>query len=328
MSSLVSIIIPCYNSSRYLSETLTNILSQTHSNFECLVIDDGSTDDTSLIARSFAERDNRIRYYSQENAGSAAARNKGIELSKGEFFQFIDADDLIHPEKVKIQVEYLLENSTIDVAFGQVVLFNGSEEVNFNSVVDCNNNYTKRLNGRDQEVLKYLVLDNIMAIHAALFRSKIIRSIGIFDTNLKSCEDYDFWFRAALAHFNFSYNTDPRTTCYYRKHIQNKSYSSSRMSYYRSLVIQKHLNAVRSDYPELYGIFFDRFLLNQRKYLFGKDKKNLSDLIYTFKLAFRHRSIRLLLINFQYMIIPNRVWSLVYWNGGLVSYLKIKLQGK
>ncbi|MBI4947158.1 MAG: glycosyltransferase [Bacteroidetes bacterium] len=326
MNSLVSIIIPAYNSSKYLSETLENVLSQTYDNFECLIIDDGSTDDTGAIAKSYVEKDSRMRYYYQENAGSAAARNTGLKFSTGEFIQFLDADDLIHPEKLKIQMNYLMMNQLVDIVFGQVIFFNKSGNVNFNSVIDYKNNLTKRVNGKNHDVLKYLIQDNIMPVHSALLRRKVVGVIGIFDVNLKSCEDYDFWFRAALSDCYFSYDNDPKSTCYYRRHNDNKSSSSSRLSYYRTLVIQKQLDKINKNYHNIYSVLFNVFLLNHKKYLFGKNEKYFTDVVYTFDLALKHRSIRLLFINMQYLIMPNRIWNLLYWNGGLMQYLKIKIK--
>ena len=97
---LVSIIIPAYNAALFLRFTLESVISQSYDNLEILVIDDGSTDNTVEIASSYAIKDDRITILKQENKGVAAARNRGIECSKGLFIAFVDADDIWHPTAV------------------------------------------------------------------------------------------------------------------------------------------------------------------------------------------------------------------------------------
>lgn len=325
MNSLITIIIPCYNSSGYLSETLNSVLSQTYANFECILVDDGSIDDTALIAKSFVEKDKRIRYYYQENGGVSTARNAGIKYSKGDFIQFLDADDLMPPEKLKIHVDYLLANKSVDIVYTEYVLFNKSESLNDDYIANNKNKFTIKINSEDENILKYFVHDNIMCPHAGLSRRKVAETIG-FDPNLRHCEDYDFWFRAALSGFHFNYLENPKTICFYRKHPGNKSSNSSRMNYYRTLVKVKELKVIHNNYPELYKTLYNGYLLNQKKFLFEKNEKHLSDAIYTLKLAYKHASVRLLGITLEYLIVPNRIWNLIYWNGGLFNYLKIKMK--
>src|SRR5690606_40203485 len=103
MYPLVSIIVPCYNYGHYLLETLNSVKSQIFKDWECIIIDDGSTDPTAEVAREATRIDRRFRYYYQENKGLAAARNSGILRSRGEFIQFLDADDFISPNKLRSQ---------------------------------------------------------------------------------------------------------------------------------------------------------------------------------------------------------------------------------
>ena len=91
--SRVDVIVPCYNYARFLPEALESVLAQTHQDWECIVVDDGSTDDTYEVARRFGERDARIRAVRQDNAGPAAARNHALRLGSGEYVQLLDADD-------------------------------------------------------------------------------------------------------------------------------------------------------------------------------------------------------------------------------------------
>src|SRR6476660_1471039 len=103
---LVSVIIPVYNGTCYLRAALESVFAQTYRPFEVIVVDDGSLDDSGVIAQSFDD----VRYIHQENQGVAAARNNGIEVARGEFLAFLDQDDLWTPEKLKLQMGHLLSD--------------------------------------------------------------------------------------------------------------------------------------------------------------------------------------------------------------------------
>jgi glycosyltransferase involved in cell wall biosynthesis len=113
-STLISCIVPVYNGERYLGETLDSILAQTHQPLEIVVVDDGSTDRTVTVVADFGRR---VQYCWQENAGEAAARNRGLSMAQTEFVAFLDADDLWHPEKLARQIAYFQENPHLDLCF-------------------------------------------------------------------------------------------------------------------------------------------------------------------------------------------------------------------
>lgn len=116
---LVSVIIPVYNSEKYIAEAIESVLSQTYPSFELIIVDDGSTDRSSEICLSYP----RVRYEYQENRGVAAARNRGIELAQGDFLAFLDADDFWLPEKLSLQVEAFDLNPSKEVVTGYVEQF-------------------------------------------------------------------------------------------------------------------------------------------------------------------------------------------------------------
>jgi len=117
---LVSILIPAYNAARWIEETLESALNQTHPNCEIIVVDDDSRDDTLERTRAFAQRHPlaRIRIESQENAGACAARNHALRLAQGDFIQYLDADDLIAPEKIALQLSALAQQPPLTLAMG------------------------------------------------------------------------------------------------------------------------------------------------------------------------------------------------------------------
>lgn len=120
MKPQISVIIPVFNGEKYLGEAVDSVLSQTHAPLEVIVIDDGSTDGTSQVAKAFGPA---IRYLYQENAGTGAARNKGVEVACGNYFAFLDADDLWLENKLALQVRTFSENPGLEAVFGHVKQF-------------------------------------------------------------------------------------------------------------------------------------------------------------------------------------------------------------
>jgi glycosyltransferase involved in cell wall biosynthesis len=116
---LVSVIIPVYNGARFLRAALESVLAQTYRNFEVIVVDDGSVDDSGVIAQSFPE----VRYIHQTNQGVAAARNHAIEVARGEYFAFLDQDDLWTADKLKLQIAYLLSHPEVGYTLTQQSFF-------------------------------------------------------------------------------------------------------------------------------------------------------------------------------------------------------------
>jgi glycosyltransferase involved in cell wall biosynthesis len=125
-SPLVSVIIPVYNYERYLGEAIESVLNQTYKHLEVIVVDDGSTDQSGEVARSFAGRG--VRYWPQVHAGIGPARNKGVELAQGEFLAFLDSDDRWPLEKLERQLRSFESDPALEMVFGQALqLQNGPE---------------------------------------------------------------------------------------------------------------------------------------------------------------------------------------------------------
>lgn len=123
---LVSVIIPVYNYERYLAEAIESVLNQTHQQLEVIVVDDGSTDRSGEVAESFADRG--VQYCRQVHAGIGPTRNKGVELARGEFLAFLDADDRWPLEKIERQLNAFESDQTLEMVFGYALqLQNGPE---------------------------------------------------------------------------------------------------------------------------------------------------------------------------------------------------------
>lgn len=199
---LVSIIVPCYNQAHFLPETLESVLAQTYPYWECIIINDGSTDHTGELAQRWLERDNRFRYLEKRNGGLSSARNAGLKIAKGEYIQLLDADDLLETEKIRHQLDFWRAGHGLDadiLVSGYRYFYDNDPArklfiygpLNFlpEVAVDC----------RDQEdLVKLFSRTNPMVVSAPLYRKSVFQEIGSFDEGLGANEDWDFHFRCAV----------------------------------------------------------------------------------------------------------------------------------
>lgn len=196
---LVSVIVPCYNGRQFLAQALRSVLWQTYTNWECLLVDDGSTDGSAGIFRDIAGNDERFRYHRQENSGLSAARNKGLDLARGEFIQFLDDDDIILDNRLERCLEAFHLHPEAGVIYTDYVCYQRGL------------GFYRTLPGRIPEgdiFLTFLLEQNksfATIVHSFLFRAEIIRSQR-FDTSLRShAEDVECWIRIAESGARFEY---------------------------------------------------------------------------------------------------------------------------
>ena len=222
---VVSIIIPCYNYAQFLPETLNCILNQTFNDWECIVIDDGSVDNSAEVVKQYTIKDSRIKYIYQKNQGLSASRNTGIKHSLGKYIQLLDADDLIENEKLKEHVEFLENNESVKLVYGPIKHF--TKENNKKGIFTWRDIH--EISGKYIDVLPHLVKDNVFLVSAPLFYKSIVQEIGEFDIRLKSLEDWDFWFRFILNDAVFHYLNADETATLIRSHDVNMSSNHKRM---------------------------------------------------------------------------------------------------
>ena len=120
-SPLVSIIMPAYNASAFIAEAIRSVLDQTYSNWELIIVDDGSTDETPLVVRSFVDK--RVKYIRKERQGQSAARNTAMQRASGVYLSFLDADDLFLPRKLELQIKYLERQRSCGVCYADLIHF-------------------------------------------------------------------------------------------------------------------------------------------------------------------------------------------------------------
>lgn len=126
----VSIIVPCFNQAPYLGEALDSVLSQTYRNWECIIVDDGSTDETASVASRYTATDQRFKFIQKENGGVASARNLGIRNSSGEFIVPLDGDDKLHRDYIRLAMEYFGAHPETELVYSQVELFGAKRGLN------------------------------------------------------------------------------------------------------------------------------------------------------------------------------------------------------
>lgn len=184
---LVSIIIPTYNRAHLVDETLDSVLAQTYQNWECIVVDDGSTDTTDALMQEYLDKDSRFRYYHRPKdrlPGGNAARNYGFEMSKGEFVQWFDSDDLMHPEKLTIKMLYAL-------SYDADVIIDKHSTKEFAEIKSKPNIET--LESRDFYV-DFILGKRPVITNDVMIRATIVGSLR-FDEKLHKAQEYEFFTR-------------------------------------------------------------------------------------------------------------------------------------
>jgi glycosyltransferase involved in cell wall biosynthesis len=215
----VSVIIPCFNSQNTIQETIESVLAQTMQDFELIVVDDGSTDDTKQILSDFG---NRVKYLYRENGGQSAARNTGIRAAIGEFVAFVDSDDLWCPDKLEKQIR-ILEDTTVDWCYCDCLYFCNSDSTSLGKHSDL------FYPAKEGWIAKSLLLGNCIASPTPLIRRSIFDQCGLFDESplFRIGEDWEMWLRIAAQYpvgyraevlakhrehtFSLSFGADPMT---------------------------------------------------------------------------------------------------------------------
>jgi glycosyltransferase involved in cell wall biosynthesis len=207
----ISVIIPVYNADQTIIETIASVQKQTFTDFEMVVIDDGSLDQT-LEMLSCIE-DHRLKIFSYSNQGTAAARNRGISHATGDFIALLDADDLWTPDKLERQLEALQQNPQAGAAYSWTTYF-----------VDQNIKrrfFPSKPVYFQGNVYAQLLIRNFIA-HGSnlLIRRKAVESVGEFDSTCQHCEDWDFYLRLAA---RWPFVLVPKHQVLYRQSLQSKS---------------------------------------------------------------------------------------------------------
>jgi glycosyltransferase involved in cell wall biosynthesis len=215
---LVSVIMPAYNVEPYVGDAIRSALAQTFTDFELIVVDDGSKDGTAEIAKELARQDRRILIVQQANRGLAGARNSALRAARGEYFALLDSDDLWAPEFLERQVGILRSRQDVDIVTGNGWYLGGPKHGQIARPYP---------DPRPDPDLASIIGDEWSVFIMSVFRRRVYTEIGAFDESMRSNEDYDFWLRAAMAGFTFVRNDRPLG--HYRVRTDSLSASNVRM---------------------------------------------------------------------------------------------------
>jgi len=188
----ISVIIPTYNRAQSIGRSIDSVLNQSYRNFEIIVVDDGSTDNTRDILLSFG---NHIKYIRQDNKGPSNSRNVGINASRGEFVAFLDSDDYFMKPNLEIKIAFLESNPHIGWVYSDWEYVDGQD--NYIEKGSLKFNYSeKKLYGNIFEEL--IRSRNFISPCTVLLRKSVLEDVGYFDPEIPSQEDYDLWLRVSL----------------------------------------------------------------------------------------------------------------------------------
>lgn len=181
----VSVIIPTFNRAQFISRAIQSVLKQTFRDFELIIIDDGSTDNT----REIIELNNyRIRYYFQENKGVSSARNLGIQVANGEYIAFLDSDDSWRKFKLTLQMAFLEQNPDYKICHTNEIWYRNGKHLN----------QKKKHRKFSGWILEQLLPLCIVSPSSVVIHREVFDKIGLFDETLPVCEDYDLWLRIGV----------------------------------------------------------------------------------------------------------------------------------
>lgn len=216
-NSLISIITPAWNAASFIEETIHSVINQTYTDWEMIVVDDGSTDNTAEVVQALAATDSRIKYIHQPNGKQGKARNTAIAVATGKYLAFLDADDAWHPTKLELQVK------AMDAGLGDVVFCNGwwLKDTDHPEAYpvhtpqgrqDADAFYQKQLRGYSIPML------------SAMVRKEAVLAVDGFDEDLRvqNAEDYQLWLR--LSDAGYSFYGMPESLFYYRVHPGQSTY--------------------------------------------------------------------------------------------------------
>jgi glycosyltransferase involved in cell wall biosynthesis len=186
---LVSIIIPTFNRSTFLLRAIKSVLNQSYKNFELIVVDDGSTDDTEILLQDLITNKS-IHYYKKSNGGVASARNFGAIKALGHWYAFLDSDDEWLPNKLQDQLSFLLNNSHLNIVYGEEIWMRNGVRVN-------QKKHHKKSGGH---IFEKCLEQCLIAPSSVLLTKKLFEEKKGFDESFIICEDYDLWLKISSSH--------------------------------------------------------------------------------------------------------------------------------
>jgi len=199
----VSIITPTYNRADFLPVAIESVQAQSFPDWEMLIVDDGSTDNTAELVNRYSAQDSRIRYFQQPNQGQSVARNHALGEARGEFICFLDSDNAWLPDKLEKQLAVFQQEPDVDIVYGDCITINEQGD-------EISRANMKRHSGR---ITLHLLKDNCVSMNTTMIRRRCFDEMGGFDEGDRLAEDYELWLRFST---RFRFHYIPEYLAYYR----------------------------------------------------------------------------------------------------------------
>lgn len=239
MSPKISIIVPCYNQAQYLDEALQSVLNQTYTHWECIIVNDGSPDNTDDVAKKWVEKDKRFKYYFKENGGLSSARNYGINRANGEYILPLDADNQLINDFIQDAIAVFDKNQDIGVVHGNAEFFglkNGLWKI-------------------DQYDPKKILAGNYIDA-CAIFRKKFWLDVGGYDEKmLKGHEDWEFWVAMGVLNVKFHHLNKITFRYFVSEKSMVRALSNRIQQSNYEYILKKHNEQCQRYYAEVYSMF-------------------------------------------------------------------------
>lgn len=268
MQKVISVIVPVYNAEKFLERSLTSIIKQTYKQLEIILINDGSTDNSLEILKQFKNNDSRIKVINQKNSGVGAARNTGLDIAKGEFISFIDADDIIENNFFESLIGNMLKFNC-DVVASNIRVLAGDFSFKPYEI------YGNKLLTNNIDILKsYLTFNISTAVWGKLFRKSLIANIRFPEINLN--EDFIFQWEI-IKHVN-SFFQDNETNYNYilgnTKSLTNRGFGKDNIMLFKHAVLVEEYIRNNYQYLEQYGIAYFRACILHNLVLYYNNLQN------------------------------------------------------
>ena len=273
----VSVIMPAYNAEQYISEAIESVRSQTHQDFELIIVNDGSTDNTLSIAESYAREDERIKVFSQPNIGVSITRNRAIDVALNEWIVCMDADDVMLPKRIERQLAFIERYPDVAVA-SSFVYYIGTDG-------DIIGTYRSSLTTR-RAVEEQIERGELIAFHqpAVIMRKSVVQDVGGYRREVWPGEDIDLWNR--IAEQGHLVLVQPEVLLKYRKHGSSTSLLKARATWLNTRWIKACAQRRRAGKPEL---SWDEFLAIRRRAAWwerlDQDRKDFAKVLYNVAVA-------------------------------------------
>jgi hypothetical protein len=239
----ISVIVPCYKQAHYLNDTLNSVLNQTFTEWECIIVNDGSPDNTEEVALKWCSRDDRFKYQHKINGGLPAARNTGVLISKGLYILPLDSDDILHPEYMGEMLKVLDTNLELGIASCHRFFFSGNTD-----------NILQIHKTRGDNVDDLLFENQLMP--SSMYRKECWTQVGGYDENMvKGYEDWEYWI--SITKLGWKYKIVEKPLFYYRKSTSSMLMTTNRDYFIdvKEYIILKHSDLYKLNFNRLVKVF-------------------------------------------------------------------------